>query len=51
MRQKYIFQPTAIFRQALLRFQITVEPDGGPIWLELTGPSGTREFLDALLTP
>jgi hypothetical protein len=34
-----------------LRFQITVEPDGGPIWLELTGPSGTREFLDALLTP
>jgi hypothetical protein len=32
-----------------LRFQITVEPDGGPISLELTGPSGTREFLSALL--
>ena len=32
-----------------LRFQIVVEPDGGPIWLELTGPSGTREFVSALL--
>jgi len=27
------------------RFQLTVEPGGGPIWLELTGPPGTREFL------
>jgi hypothetical protein len=32
-----------------LRFQIVVEPDGGPISLELTGPSGTREFVTALL--
>jgi hypothetical protein len=32
-----------------LRFTITVEPDGGPIWLELTGPPGTREFLSGLL--
>ena len=32
-----------------LRFQIVVEPDGGPIWLELTGFSGTREFVSALL--
>ena len=32
-----------------LRFEITVEPDGGPIWLELAGPPGTREFLHALL--
>ena len=31
-----------------LRFQIVVEPDGGPIWLELTGPAGTREFVSAL---
>jgi hypothetical protein len=31
-----------------LRFQITVEPDGGPVWLELTGPPGTREFVAAL---
>jgi hypothetical protein len=28
-----------------LRFQLTVEPGGGPVWLELTGPPGTREFL------
>ena len=32
-----------------LRFQVTVEPDGGPIWVDLTGPAGTREFLAALL--
>ncbi len=28
-----------------LRFQLTVEPGGGPITLELTGPEGTKEFL------
>jgi hypothetical protein len=32
-----------------LRFRITVEPDDGPMLLELTGPPGTREFVDALL--
>jgi hypothetical protein len=32
-----------------LRFCLTVEPDGGPITLELTGPAGTREFVSALL--
>ena len=32
-----------------LRFEITVEPDGGPISLELSGPPGTREFIAALL--
>ena len=30
---------------AFLQFRLTVEPGGGPIWLELTGPAGTREFL------
>ena len=30
-----------------LRFAITVEPDDGPIWLEMTGPKGTKEFLVA----
>lgn len=30
-----------------LRFQLIVEPDNGPIWLELTGPQGTKEFLMA----
>jgi hypothetical protein len=32
-----------------LRFRLTVEPDGGPISLELTGPQGTREFVSPLL--
>ena len=32
-----------------LHFGITVEPDGGPISLELSGPAGTREFLAGLL--
>lgn len=32
-----------------LRFQVTVEPDGGPVWLDLTGPPGTGEFLSALI--
>ena len=32
-----------------LRFHVTVEPDGGPILVDLTGPPGTREFLSALL--
>ena len=36
---------------AFLRFRLTVEPGGGPIWLELTGPPGTREFLAAELAP
>lgn len=31
-----------------LRFTLVVEPDGGPVSLTLTGPPGTREFLDAL---
>jgi hypothetical protein len=31
-----------------LRFQITVEPGGGPVTLEITGPEGTRQFLAAI---
>jgi hypothetical protein len=31
-----------------LRFVFTVEPDGGPMWLEITGPQGTVEFLETL---
>jgi hypothetical protein len=31
-----------------LRFGITVEPDGGPMLLELSGPPGTRDFVAAL---
>ena len=32
-----------------LTFALTAEPDGGPITLDITGPAGTRDFLDALL--
>jgi hypothetical protein len=32
-----------------LRFVITVEPDGGAISLELSGPVGSREFIAGLL--
>ena len=31
-----------------LTFSITVEPDNGPMLLDLTGPPGTRAFLAAL---
>ena len=32
-----------------LRFVLTVEPGNGPMWLEITGPQGTTEFLESLL--
>lgn len=28
-----------------LKFRLTIEPDDGPVWLELTGPAGTRDIL------
>ena len=31
-----------------LKFVLTIEPDEGSIWLEITGPPGTTEFLDVL---
>jgi hypothetical protein len=31
-----------------LRFHIVAEADNGPVWLEVTGPVGTREFLERL---
>jgi hypothetical protein len=31
-----------------LRFDITIEPDLGPIVLRVSGPPGTRRFLEAL---
>lgn len=30
-----------------LRVVIELEPDGGAVWIRLTGPTGTRAFLDA----
>ena len=32
-----------------LRFAIELAPEGGPVWVRLTGPAGTREFLSAEL--
>ena len=32
-----------------LVFSLTVSPGGGPLWLRMTGPEGTRAFLDAEL--
>jgi hypothetical protein len=32
-----------------LRFVLAIEPDDGPIWLEITGPEGTAAFLETLL--
>jgi hypothetical protein len=31
-----------------LRFNLRLEPAEGPIWLELTGPEGTKDFLQML---
>jgi hypothetical protein len=33
-----------------LSFRMIVEPDDGPLWLELRGPSGTKEFLASLFS-
>lgn len=33
-----------------LKFVLTVEPDGGQMWREITGPHGTAEFLNTLLS-
>jgi hypothetical protein len=34
---------------AFLRFELTVEPGGGPVWLSVSGPAGTKELLADLL--
>lgn len=33
-----------------LRFSLNVEQGDGPIWLELSGPDGTKEFLNSLFS-
>lgn len=33
-----------------LSFHLRVEPADGPIWLELSGPQGTRDFLNSLFS-
>jgi len=34
-----------------LHFELTAGPADGPVWLRMTGPPGTREFLLAELRP
>ena len=34
-----------------LRFNLRLEPANGPLWLELTGPEGTKSFLQSLFIP
>jgi hypothetical protein len=34
-----------------LRFDASFEPDNGPITLTVTGPAGTRDFLETLVNP
>lgn len=31
-----------------LQFNIRIEPAAGPIWLELSGPEGTKDFLNTI---
>jgi|SRR6185295_15494699 len=31
-----------------LQFNLCIKPESGPIWLELTGPEGTKEFLQSV---
>ena len=33
-----------------LRFRLTLEPDGGPLILEVSGPQGTEKFLESMLS-
>jgi hypothetical protein len=33
-----------------LRFEMTVEPDGGPLFLSVRAPEGARDFLAALIS-
>lgn len=33
-----------------LRFDLRLEPGEGPVWLELTGPDGTKDFLNSIFS-
>jgi hypothetical protein len=33
-----------------MQFNLRVEPANGPLWLELTGPAGTKDFLESLFS-
>jgi hypothetical protein len=36
-------------KEPVVRFLLLVEPGDGPVWLEVTGPEGTEDFLSTLL--
>ncbi len=46
-----VFRLIQLERQccAFLQFELTLEPDNGPVWLSLTGPDGTKAFLENVL--
>ncbi len=46
-----VFRLIQLERQccAFLQFDLTIEPDHGPVWLSLTGPDGTKAFLENVL--
>ncbi|HEV8199266.1 MAG TPA: hypothetical protein VGS03_04530 [Candidatus Polarisedimenticolia bacterium] len=58
-RWRFEFQPDLLAKAAavieaehhccrFLRFHLIVEPGDGPLWLEVTGPEGTENFLSML---
>ena len=46
-----VFRLIQLERQccAFLQFELTLEPGNGPVWLSLTGPDGTKAFLENIL--
>lgn len=47
---KELFNIVSLERECcpFLDFKLIVEADRGPIWLELTGPAGAKDFLKTL---
>lgn len=47
---KELFNIVSLERQCcpFLDFKLTVEAGQGPVWLELTGPAGAKDFLKTL---
>jgi hypothetical protein len=35
---------------SFLRFNLRLDPGAGPIWLELSGPAGTKDFLNSIFS-
>lgn len=33
-----------------LTFKLTLEPANGPVWLEVTGPPGSKDFLSSIFS-